>query len=183
LVAALDHPNTAQALARLEREISRLRERGEAPPPDDGSPSLARHFAGSLLWRRYEAVLAYETALPAAASETLHQLRIAIKRLRYAVEFFADALSSEAKLVRSLLVQFQELLGQHQDACVAVALASALLPRSADRATLDAFIARRREEAATLAEQFRSRWPELGGPSFRELLGRALVLAPSHAPR
>lgn len=182
LLAALDHPETARAFARLEREISRLRERGEAPPPADGSPSLARHFAGSLVWRRYEAVFAYETALPVATAETLHQLRIAIKRLRYAIEFFADALGGEAKHLRSLLADFQELLGQHQDACVAIALASALLPRSADRSAIEAFIVRQSEGAAALAEQFHSRWPELSGPSFRELLGRALAPAPSRAP-
>ncbi|MCS6802538.1 MAG: CHAD domain-containing protein [Chloroflexota bacterium] len=177
LLAALDSPETASALARLDAEIARLRERGESPPPHDGSPSLARHFVGSLLWRRYEAVLAYETALPVATPETLHQLRIAIKRLRYAVEFFAEALGAEAKQIRSLLAEFQELLGAHQDAYVALALARSLADRSSDRAPLEAFIARCRAAAAALAEQVQARWHELGGPAFRDLLGRALASA------
>jgi inorganic triphosphatase YgiF len=175
LLAALDSPATAQALAQLDREIARLRERGETPPPEDGSPSLARHFAGSLLWRRYEAVLAYETALAAPEPETLHQLRIAVKRLRYAVEFFSETLGKEAKRLRALLAEFQDLLGAHQDATVAMELARSALQTNRDGAAVLAFIEQRAAKAAGIAKQLQSRWPELGGPAFRELLGQALA--------
>ena len=52
---------------------------------------LVRHFAASVLLRRYESVLAYEVVVPAPV-DVLHRLRVAIKKLRYAVDFFADVL-------------------------------------------------------------------------------------------
>jgi CHAD domain-containing protein len=50
----------------------------------------------------------------------LHELRIKAKRLRYELEFFADAypaLSQTARKCKAL----QDLLGAHQDTCAATA--------------------------------------------------------------
>jgi CHAD domain-containing protein len=54
----------------------------------------------------------------AHASE-LHRLRIRSKRLRYEIEFFAEAYPSLKRAAREAK-GLQELLGEHQDACAAI---------------------------------------------------------------
>ncbi|MFN8532518.1 MAG: CHAD domain-containing protein [Dehalococcoidia bacterium] len=179
LIAALQQAKTARALVRLDDEIVRLRRHGEASPPANGARWLTRHFAGSRLWDRYEAVAAYEGALGEPDGETLHRLRIAIKRLRYAIEFFEEALGPEAKGIRTLLAELQDLLGAHHDATVAIDLAHSL--EGADPAAVDRFVIGRQEFCRELVQQVQSRWHQLGGPTFRELLGRCL--APSSSER
>lgn len=49
----------------------------------------------------------------------LHALRITMKRLRYACEFFADLYGKPMKQFIRSVVELQDLLGAHQDACVA----------------------------------------------------------------
>ena len=78
-----------------------------------------RDFAGSAIWRRYEQWRAYEMVLPGATDETLHQARIAGKRLRYTLEFFADALGPHVEQVLSPLAELQECLGALQDVVTA----------------------------------------------------------------
>ena len=75
---------------------------------------LVRHFAASVLVRRYETVLAYEMVLPASL-DVLHRLRVAIKKLRYAVDFFADALGKRATLLDRPLQTAQDQLGELHD--------------------------------------------------------------------
>ena len=62
---------------------------------------------------------AYETILPGAADEMLHQARIAGKRMRYTLEFFADALGRNVEQVLAPLIDLQECLGALQDVVTA----------------------------------------------------------------
>jgi triphosphatase len=173
LLAALS--TASPVVAALEEEITHLREQGEAPAPRDGSPWLVRHFAGEHLWKHYQAVLAYETAFPAPSAATLHQLRIAIKRLRYALEFYAPALADEGHSLRALLADFQELLGRHQDASVALELTETLIEQGVPADELAEFRTHQQALLADLAQTVQSRWHELGGVAFREALGQALA--------
>lgn len=50
--------------------------------------------------------------------ERLHQLRIRAKRLRYALEFFAETYPALDRLA-SAAKRLQDVLGEHQDACTA----------------------------------------------------------------
>jgi triphosphatase len=49
----------------------------------------------------------------------LHRLRIVAKRLRYTCEFFADLYDKPMRKFIKSVVKLQDLLGAHQDACVA----------------------------------------------------------------
>ncbi|MBK7976112.1 MAG: CHAD domain-containing protein [Deltaproteobacteria bacterium] len=49
----------------------------------------------------------------------LHELRIRAKRLRYVLEFVSDLTGRDGKRLVGDLAELQELLGEHQDACVA----------------------------------------------------------------
>jgi CHAD domain-containing protein len=52
--------------------------------------------------------------------ESLHRLRIAVKRVRYAVELAAPVVGTKARRAAQGLADVQDLLGEHNDACVAV---------------------------------------------------------------
>lgn len=56
-----------------------------------------------------------EAALSPDASEALHDLRIAAKRLRYVLEIFASCLGAEAKSARDAAKRLQSVLGDLHD--------------------------------------------------------------------
>jgi CHAD domain-containing protein len=63
-------------------------------------------------WQKYKA----EDFTP----DQLHRLRILFKRLRYTCEFFNGIYKYELQKAIKMCVTFQDCLGTHQDACVAV---------------------------------------------------------------
>jgi CHAD domain-containing protein len=94
--------------------------------PEPGIRERVRDFAGGAIWRRYELWRAYEVALPHAAKETLHQARIAGKRLRYTLDFFAEALGPQVEQALGSLTALQDTLGALHDGVVARAYVAAL---------------------------------------------------------
>ncbi|HWQ12019.1 MAG TPA: CHAD domain-containing protein, partial [Roseiflexaceae bacterium] len=99
---------------------------GVATLPETGAPPRVRDVAPSAIWRRYEQLRAFEVVLPGAPEATLHRARIAGKRLRYTLEFFADALGPRVEELLAPLAALQEALGALQDAAVARAYVRAL---------------------------------------------------------
>ena len=99
---------------------------GALPAPEPGVIERVRDFAGSAIWRRYELWRAYAGVLPSAANETLHQARIAGKRLRYTLEFFAEALGPRVDQALEPVIALQENLGKLQDDVTARAHVAAL---------------------------------------------------------
>ena len=97
------------------------RERMEKFLDKDDADSSARvaDVLPALLWKQYGAVRAYETRLNQATLEELHALRIDIKRLRYTLEFFADAFGDKPTQLIEPLIALQDQLGLMQDAVVA----------------------------------------------------------------
>src|ERR1035437_11192979 len=96
----------------------------EAPPTD---PHRVRDCAPSLLWSSYEAMRAYELVLPWADVETVHDLRIAAKWLRYGLEFFGETLGPDSPRLLARVVALQDHLGCLHDADVAAKLARDVL--------------------------------------------------------
>jgi CHAD domain-containing protein len=56
----------------------------------------------------------------AGTDEEYHALRIAVKRLRYLLEFFEDSLPCESQMAIGRLASIQDVLGRHHDLAVAV---------------------------------------------------------------
>jgi triphosphatase len=112
--------------------------------------TLVRHWAGSLIWSHVEQVRAYEEVLGSADDVTLHEVRIAVKHLRYTLELFKDALDSDVKALHAQLVIVQEHLGQIQDAVVAITLIDAVLHDHPDNALLHAYRAEQVQHRAAL---------------------------------
>ena len=78
--------------------------------------------APDLVLRRYRRARRIGDRLtPASPPTEWHALRIALKRLRYAIEFHADLYGGATRRVVESLVALQDALGLHQDAQVAMA--------------------------------------------------------------
>ena len=89
---------------------------GEAP-----TPFQVRHVMPSTILNRFEDVRAFETLFEGGATlppETLHQLRIACKYLRYNLEFVRNLLGDRADALIADLRRLQDDLGDLNDAAV-----------------------------------------------------------------
>jgi len=146
---------------------------GVLPSPEPGITERVRDFAGSAIWRRYELWRAYEVVLPHAASETLHQARIAGKRFRYTLEFFAEALGPNVEQVLAPLVALQENLGSLQDEVTARAHVAAL--GLADDPGAQAYLAAREAERADLLADLPRRWEKVASATYRRRLFELIV--------
>lgn len=153
---------------------------GVRPPGRGVRPLLVRQVLPARLWEHYAAVRAYETALPGAPLETVHALRLAAKRLRYALEFLAEALDPAAAEAIAAVVALQDHLGALQDLDVTIARLRAFdealgrHPAQPDtRRAVRAYLAACRDRLRRLRRTLSSPWRRVDSPQFRKLLGRA----------
>jgi CHAD domain-containing protein len=98
------------------------KESSATPGAEDLPEKEIRHVIPSMIWKAYEEVRRFETALKDASSETFHLLRIESKRLRYALEMFAEVLGEETEELIQRVVLLQEHLGTLQDSEVTAGL-------------------------------------------------------------
>lgn len=151
-----------------------------AEPADATQPRLVRHTAAGRIWNAYEHVRAYETVLPYADVETLHALRIVGKRLRYTIEFFAEALPDASQELATRVTTLQDHLGALNDAHVAAGVTRAWLVGSissltpAQRNAIGAFLGSREREAERLRRSYARPWRGVAGIAFRSRLARML---------
>jgi CHAD domain-containing protein len=96
-------------------------------------PVHARHAAPGLIYTAYQGIRAYETEVPCASLEILHQLRLVAKRLRYTIEFFKEILGDEAGEVITTVVELQDHLGALNDAVIAQGLLRKYMRQEAKR--------------------------------------------------
>jgi len=146
---ALAHGKAAAALdsARARRFLSRLevwlagrgwRSAGEAKDP---RTATAQSFALRALNKRLVKILARGKRIDHLPVPELHQLRIAVKKVRYGIEFFHDVLPKRrAARLAETLKNLQDSLGRLNDLDVAREIA-AQLTAAADNAKAAADIA------------------------------------------
>lgn len=119
-------------------------------------------FAGALLDERLRAVQTTAGRDPSLLDEvSLHALRIDIKKLRYAIEFFGNIYVADyVKPYRSALKRLQECLGGLNDAAVHTAMLQAMnapdrpVSKSVQRAILSHLHASRDEGLSHLTEMW-----------------------------
>lgn len=115
--AALTHTLTKQS-RRLPNVIADLLD--SVGPPRDGAAQTLCESAQEHL-KQLLGELEQATQSPPSDFEQLHQVRIVGKRLRYAIEIFADLYSPELReQLYPAIVQLQELLGSVNDSHVCV---------------------------------------------------------------
>jgi CHAD domain-containing protein len=164
---ALDNLLAAKQTRRLLRALRKLTRKRKEPP--GVHPILVRHFVGSALWQRYEAILRYETDLPDASMETLHALRIACKELRYSLHLFGFKSGHEpepVELILATLKAAQDQLGRLHDLLVAREIVRALPSTPA----LDSYFAALTQESDQLRAAAGPVWERLSGEEMRQAL-------------
>ena len=149
-------------------------------PVQPTQPHRVRDTAGSRIWTAYEQVRGYEPVLRWADVETLHELRIAGKWLRYTLEFVREALGDDAGPLIERVTALQDHLGLMNDANVSGSMARTFLVEHAgdlselESAAIGRFLLSREREVARLRRSIGSSWRGVAGVTFRRRLGRLL---------
>ncbi|HEY5630039.1 MAG TPA: CHAD domain-containing protein [Candidatus Limnocylindrales bacterium] len=150
-------------------------------PVGPTEPHRVRDAMPSRIWAAYEAVRAYEPVMRWADVNTLHDLRIAAKWLRYTLEFVREALGSEAGPVIEKVVALQDHLGWLHDADVAAGLARSFLVEHAgdldemESAAIGRYLVDRERELARLRRSVGTTWRGVSSLAFRRSLGRLVA--------
>ena len=150
-------------------------------PVSPTHPHRVRDTAASRILAAYEGVRAYEPVLRWADVETLHELRIAGKWLRYTLEFVREALSPEASLLIARVTALQDHLGELNDADVTAHMARSFLVENAgdlsqiESAAIARYLVSREKEVARLRRTVGGPWRGVAGVSFRRTLGRTIA--------
>jgi CHAD domain-containing protein len=178
LIAELDSDGYASFIREME-EFMEAGANAAAAVATPTAPHRVRDRAASEIWATYEAVRAFELVLPWADVETLHDLRISTKWLRYALEFFGETLGPDGARLLARVVALQDHLGLLHDADVATKLARDLLvARSGDLSKVEteaigSYLHSREREVARRRRGLGPIWRAVDGAPFRRALGRA----------
>jgi CHAD domain-containing protein len=178
LLKELESPGYANFVKEME-EFLTGGANAAAQPATPTAPHRVKDRAASLIWAAYEAVRAYELVLPWAGVETVHELRIAAKWLRYELEFFGETLGPDAARVLERVVALQDHLGSLHDADVAAKLARDTLVAGAgelsqvEAETIGAYMRLNEREVARRRRTLGPIWRSVTGAPFRRALGRA----------
>jgi len=144
-------------------------------------PHRVRDTAGSRIWTAYEQVRGYEPVLRWADVETLHELRIAGKWLRYTLEFVREALGDDAGPLIARVTALQDHLGLMNDADVSASMARTFLIEHAgdlsalESAAIGRYLVSREREVARLRRSIGAPWRGVAGVTFRRSLGRVVA--------
>jgi CHAD domain-containing protein len=152
-----------------------------ALPVAPTEPHRVRDTAASRIQAAYEQVRAYEPVLRWADVDTLHELRIAGKWLRYSLEFVRETLGPDADALIARVTALQDHLGLMHDADVSAHLARDFLLEhagdlsDAESAAIGRYLLNREREVARLRRTVGPVWRGVSGIRFRRGLGRALA--------
>ncbi|GAC1663432.1 MAG: hypothetical protein NVS9B8_02420 [Candidatus Limnocylindrales bacterium] len=144
-------------------------------------PHRVRDTAASRIQAAYEHVRSYEPVLRWADVDTLHELRIHGKWLRYSMEFVREALGPEADGLIARVTVLQDHLGLMKDADVAAHLARGFLVEHAgsisdvESGAIARYLVSREKEVARLHRTVGRAWRGVAGIAFRRALGRSLA--------
>ena len=144
-------------------------------------PHRIRDTTASRVWTAYEHVRGYEAVLRWADVETLHELRIAGKWLRYTLEFVREALGDDAAPLIARVTALQDHLGLMNDADVAASMARTFLVDHAgdlsqlENAAIGRYLVSREREVARLRRSVGPAWRGVAGIGFRRTLGRVVA--------
>jgi len=150
-------------------------------PVGPTQPHRVRDTMPSRIWTAYEIVRAYEPVLRWADVTTLHDLRIAAKRLRYTLEFVREALGRDAGPVIEKVVALQDHLGWLHDADVSASLARQFLVEHAgdltelESAAIGRYLVEQERELARLRRTVGGPWRGVSSLAFRRALGRLVA--------
>lgn len=158
--------------------------REQVPPV----PQELRHVVPGLVYCAYDGVRAFETVLDDAPIETLHQLRISFKGLRYTLEFIEEVLGDGKEMVINEVKAMQDHLGDLNDADVAAQILEDSLATwskkqrklSAEKrqsaAPMQAYLAGQVEKREQLIATFPAAWERFNRVEFRQMLAKSVSM-------
>ncbi|MGE5140783.1 MAG: CHAD domain-containing protein [Rudaea sp.] len=172
LVHFLDAQDYREWVKRVERFIESKNE-SDAARVGDVIPWM--------LWKRYTKVREFEPRAQQAGLATLHRLRIQCKRLRYAIEFFAETLGPESQTLLDPLIALQDYLGELHDADVASQLVTEFVAGRAELAQQQgiagaslegvmSYLAALQARITSYQSGFPERWQNVLRPNYRQAL-------------
>lgn len=170
--------------AEYDEWVGRLEDFVESKGPAKG-PRVADVVPG-LIWKRYGKVREFEKLVNRPDLATLHRLRIQGKRLRYALEFFAESTGGKATILLEPLIALQDHLGVLHDADMATQLIAEFIEVRARRAerqgiaggefeAVAGYLSALKFQAADLQAGFEERWQVIIKPAFRQALAEAVA--------
>ncbi len=125
---------TAATSQRAQRLLLDITETASTLADEGGSAPLVE-LAAERLERRHQAVLAAADGVERAGIEARHRLRLALKKMRYAADFFAPIFSRKsAKAELKALARLQDSLGTFNDAAMAPSIAARAARTGSDEA-------------------------------------------------
>jgi CHAD domain-containing protein len=143
------------------------------------TPGLVRNRMPATIWDAYQVVWAFDDHLETADLAALHELRIAAKWLRYALEFVREPIEPQATALIRPVVRLQDHLGSQHDQHVASEMARAFATSTALTEAQAKSIARFADHldggVARLGVTLPATWRPLAAPSYRRALGRAIA--------
>jgi CHAD domain-containing protein len=188
LAALLKRLDSRRHRRFLERLIGFVEEApgAEGERPRHGTPArTVGDRLASQVWAVYEDVRAFGPVLRGADLETIHELRIAGKRLRDVLDLLSDVLPTGQAWLSERLVALQDHLGSLNDATVAVAAVRAFLDRRdsalgpRERTEIAAYLAKRELEVAALRQSISQAWRPVAGIGFARRLSSLVVARPA----
>ncbi len=158
------------------------------PEPEDREPYEARHVLPRLLYELYEQVRVYDDLVDSRDVVTLHALRIEMKRLRYALEFFEEILGPEGRGVIKEVKTLQDHLGDMNDAEVAEQILRDFVDaedrqhsgmprflRSPDMSGVRQYMLAKQDEKRRLIDTFPAAWEAFTREDVRRNLALAIA--------
>jgi len=182
LLSHLDGEDYREFTARYDEFLSSDGAGVKATSDDSPHPHLVRHVLPAEIWDHYGKLRAYETVLKWAPIETVHALRIEGKRLRYLLEFFAEALGADLSDTIEALVALQDHIGELHDVDVTIGLLRDFLMRasqaSSDPAAIEIvgrYLKLQEARLRTLRRTIGRPWKRVAGKRLRSTLARAVA--------
>jgi CHAD domain-containing protein len=176
LMQWLESDEYAEFLGRYTRFVTTVGKGSISHSSATAIPFKVRHVVTVLLYQQLSHVLAYDELLPTDHAETLHELRIACKALRYSLNFFDDLLGNSAKLFHNDVKSLQDYLGLLNDAVVAHTRLSSDWLDETMRAKLAPYCEELLATQHTLIRGFLSRWRIFQTRKVQERLSEAVLV-------
>ena len=177
LVAWLD-TNKFKGFVKDFSKFLRSEGKGALEPNNHTAPYEVRHIAPVIFYEHLAAVRAYDNVIGDADIDTLHDLRIEFKRLRYVVTFFESVLGASAERFIDEIKDLQDYLGRLNDVQVAQERLAKLTSGLSDeaQAALDRYYGYIQADADEKFAGFPQAWSHFNSRTVQRHLSDSLLV-------
>jgi len=177
LVSYLDSKDYAEFVKKFSKFVTKPGKGASTvdETPESPSPHQVRHITPVIIHTQLAEVRAYDNVLEESREQTLHNLRIAFKRLRYVTTFFVDVLGKTGSDFIDEIKDIQDTLGHINDVTVARQMLHALNLNDEQSAVVDAYLDKLTAEQENAIEGFSQTWEKFNTRTVQSKLSNALL--------